>query len=759
MRRGDLLGIVGLVALVTLFFWRLWAPNPADRVMFPEGDFTHQYWPLRRFVARELAQGRLPLWNPYVWAGQPGLADPQAASLYPPAVANALLWGADFPLNALALEVVLHVIWAGVGAFLLARCLMPKAPPMAPFTAGVAFALSGYMTGFPLQQVTIVETAAWLPWWLWALHRMVRAPRPAVALVEAVGAGWVLALMLLAGHPQTALYAVYLGLAYLLTHIGGRAYGWKERLLLIPMPFLLAAGLSAAQVVPTLDFIARSERATLDYAFVRNGLPWDELVTAVFPNFFGGTPLYVGPVVLVLAALGLAGEGKDRVERWFWAGVTAVGLLVATGGAGGVYQLLYLGLPGWDRVRAQERALFVVALAMALLAAWGVAHMAAGLRRPVRWALRGALWGLLPLAWIAVRFYAVRAEIISGARQGNVDIVEGFLGNVLLALVLVAMTAAALALARRRPREGAALATLLVAYNLFTVNHSAYQGSPPSALPTPPESLVAAAREATAEGRLHDQGLVLWPQANAGMVYSLELLSGNTPLRLAHTARFFEAVPPWFQWKVLAVQYTLANTPLEAELFVPVAEQGGITLYRLTRPRPRLWLVEEVVPVSSAEAAWERLDDEGFDVYRTALVEGKAPPVGGRGDVRLVRRQPGYVAARVEAKGPVMLVVSEVADPGWRVWVNGAQARWVRVYGMIIGVPLPGGTYDVELVYAPPNWLAARLISLSTVALSLLLASVAVRRARSPHSYPKSRTISSAVKRGSGRRFPPERSQ
>ncbi len=758
MRKQDLLGIGALIALIVLFFWRLWAPNPADRVLFPEGDFTHQYWPLRRFVARELSEGRLPLWNPYIWGGQPGLADPQAAALYPPAMVNALIWGANFPLEALAFEVVAHVIWAGVGAFLLARRLMPRAPTIAPLTAGVAFALSGYMTGFPLQQVTIVETAAWLPWWIWALHHVVRAPRLPVALMRAVGAGWVLALALLAGHPQTALYAVYLGAAYLLAHVAWSPAGRGRRLLVAPVPFLVAGGLSAAQLMPTLDFIARSERAALDYAFVSKGLPWDELATALFPNFVGGTPLYVGPVVLVLAALGLAAGREERGERWFWGSVAAVGLVVAVGGDGGLYQLLYLGLPGWNRVRAQERALLVVALAVALLAAWGVARVAAGARRPVRWALRGTLWGLLPLAWMAARFYAVRAEIFSGARQGNADVIEGFLGNTLLLLVLTAMMAVALALARRRPRLGATLASLLVAYNLFTVNQPYYRGPSPSTFPPPPVSLVATARQVAQGTRLHDPGL-LWPQANAGMVYALETIGGNEPLRLARTARFFEQVPSWFQWEVLAVQYVFADRPMDPTLFTPVAGQGGVTLYRLLQPRPRLWLVEEAVPVTSPEAAWERLDDEGFDVYRTALVEGKVPPVGGRGSVQVVRRRPGYVGARVVAEGPVMLVVSEVADPGWRVWINGARGRWVRVYGMIIGVPLPGGTYDVELVYAPPNWLLARLVSLNTLLLSLLLVAGARKRSRADSGYSKSRTISSASKRGSGRRPPSERSQ
>ncbi|HEX8681349.1 MAG TPA: hypothetical protein VF707_03480, partial [Ardenticatenaceae bacterium] len=81
---ADAAAAILLLALVAFFFWRVWAPNPADRASFPIGDFTEQYYPLRRFVASSLAEGRLPFWNPYIYGGQPGLADPQAAALYPP---------------------------------------------------------------------------------------------------------------------------------------------------------------------------------------------------------------------------------------------------------------------------------------------------------------------------------------------------------------------------------------------------------------------------------------------------------------------------------------------------------------------------------------------------------------------------------------------------------------------------------------------------------------------------------------------------
>ena len=86
-RRSDTLVevaiLIVLLLLPLLFWWRLWAPDPADRMAIPAGDFSSQYYPLQSFAAQELAAGRLPTWDAYLNAGQPGLGDIQTGFFYP----------------------------------------------------------------------------------------------------------------------------------------------------------------------------------------------------------------------------------------------------------------------------------------------------------------------------------------------------------------------------------------------------------------------------------------------------------------------------------------------------------------------------------------------------------------------------------------------------------------------------------------------------------------------------------------------------
>jgi hypothetical protein len=122
--------IVALMLLPLLFWWRLWALDPADRATIPSGDFTEQYYPLQLFAARELAEGRLPAWDPYINAGQPGLADIQTGFFYPlnlmPNLVLALA-GSLYDIGHLTAQVILHYALASLFTYLFVRHLAAMA--------------------------------------------------------------------------------------------------------------------------------------------------------------------------------------------------------------------------------------------------------------------------------------------------------------------------------------------------------------------------------------------------------------------------------------------------------------------------------------------------------------------------------------------------------------------------------------------------------------------------------------------------------
>ncbi len=357
-----------LVALPFVLFWRVWWPDAQQRRVFAHGDFVEQHYPVRSFVARELRAGRLPLWDPYTYGGESVAAESLFELYYPSALWQVLF--SRLPFLALEIEAIGHLSLAGVFTFLFVRRLTGASG--AGLVAGMAFELGGFLTSYPMLQLIILEVAAWTPVSLWLLERAL----PRRSLLGVAGAGAVLGVSALAGHGQTLMYAAYLVASYLLF----RAWrlGWRFGVMALGALGGAAAGIGAAQWLPSLEIIPLSTRTGFTYEVLSAGFQPAELLGLLRPDPGQWSSLYVGLVPLALAAVALA-LGRGR-EQWYWAGVAAIALLLSLGRKGPLYPIAYRLLPGFALFRQQERAAFMVSLSLSVLAGYGYAA-ASRLRR------------------------------------------------------------------------------------------------------------------------------------------------------------------------------------------------------------------------------------------------------------------------------------------------------------------------------------------------------------------------------------------
>jgi hypothetical protein len=750
-RFSELIIVVALLLLPLLFWWRLWALDPADRATIPYGDLTGQYLPLQSFAAGQLAAGRLPGWDPYINAGQPGLGDVQSGTYYPPNLAASLLLallGRPFSLDVLAAQVVLHFSLASLFAYLLVRQMARHAGArrgaarLAGAVAALSFAYAGYLTSFPVQQLTILETAVWLPLVLYFLERATWSPRPLPQLLLAGGA---LAFALLAGHPQTAMYVVYATAAYgvLAWHLrraGGaersEAQGFLARAggmaLYAALPVALGAALAAVQLVPALGFIARSTRAGLSYQAVSWGFPLSEATHLLYPGYFGGSPQYVGilPPILAVTAL-LVPRLRSRVV--FWLVVAALSFLLAFGGNTALYPAAYLLLPGFGAVRNQERIIYLFSLAVSILAGMGALALMQPLPRAQRRGLRrmgrGLAWAWLAMAALAFLFYM---GYLQAEGQGvEINFFQGLLRHHVL-LLLVLGGAALLFWLRSSGRVKrawlAALALGLIWLNLFTVNWQYNQVEPEAGGPFPETGLVSFLKAQPGTFRISSAGL-LPGGASAGIVYEIEDITGNTPLRLAVFGSFEEGLGAWRRWQLLNVHYVLSERDLDGPGLERVYEEGEVKVYRVGDPLPRAWVVHEAVR-AEGEAALAILDGEAFDPRQAAVVSDVAAELrlAGAGQVgsaaRVVEARPGHLVLEVAPAGDGLLVVSQPFYPGWQARVDGRRVPILRADYLLQGVPVNAGSRVVELTYRVAAWPAlaslAALLAATAAGLALV---------------------------------------
>jgi hypothetical protein len=508
-RRGQalLLGAAWLLAL----FGSLLAPG---RVL-ANRDIPQFHLPLRA-AFRHLAEGGLPVWNPWLHGGQPILSNPSYAAFYPPSWLVLVIP----PAYALSLLAVLHAAIAFSGAWVLARRL--GAGRGAAALAAFGYTGSGALLSL-LSAFTLFCSMAWFPWVLVcgdaALERRAWL-RPALL------AGGALALQLLNGEPVTVVLSG-LGLLALAVARMLRRPLQRSQLLIalrVAVPVLVAVALAAVQLLPTAQRLADSPRAGgLDPAHASIwSAPPSRLVELAFPRFFGdpsrpqagrffgwnvhdrGFPyvasLYPGLLLTVLGVCALSLWPIPRRGAWSLALLT--GVFLALGRHNPLFEALREAVPVLAVVRFPEKfaLLAVVSLAFAGALGWQrlMDERAAGRRAAADFPLALSLVLLATALTLATLLHAVpRLGLWFVRSHGGPDLNEPTVlrglvylrGEAWAAVAMAAAVAGLFALCRARRPSGRVLTAAalgLLAADLWHYGHGFVITLPASVYRDPP---------------------------------------------------------------------------------------------------------------------------------------------------------------------------------------------------------------------------------------------------------------------------------
>lgn len=323
------------------------------------GDLYSYHYPLRHLVVSTLQEGRLPLWNPYIFAGTPLAANPQSVLFYPGSLLHYF-----FPLSwAFSLEAFFHLFLAFLGAYLLLKKWGLE--PAGAWTLSVSYGLSPFLVYRLAQGVpTHLAALSWAPWiWLLADSKV-----PFMALA--------LSLQILSGHPQFALINL-LGLFI------ASAIKKPSRLIPLFQAASLAVFLVSVQFIPTWEFLAHSLRAhwsslyslgySLKPAYLLSflspsflGNPFQKDFALLPSEFFEMLTGYIGIVPLGLGLLGLLSLKSKTAPA-----LAAAGLFFALGENNPLYLFIqkFLWLD-FLRVPSRFSFLFLLALWIAAYSGW-----------------------------------------------------------------------------------------------------------------------------------------------------------------------------------------------------------------------------------------------------------------------------------------------------------------------------------------------------------------------------------------------------
>ena len=699
-RGADAIAAAALIAAPLVFFWRA----ALLRGILIQSDICAFFEPAKVFMHEALRAGRLPLWSPYIFCGYPMAAEGQIAAFYPPALLISWLLPSSGAVNWL---IILHVMLAGVGMYLLARAL--GVSRFGAWLSAFIFSFSGYLFAH-LHHVSLVCAAAWLPFVLLFIERAWRGSfLPNAVLAAAAWAG-----SALCGHPQTTFHT---SLAAIFWIGWGSAQSLRacERKVLLraarlaAFVFALGLGLAAVQLLLTADLSATAphgDRGSLAYVTSFSLLP-KHLLGLLAPNWQGTIAfdtyrgeryyweyvLYLGIVPLLLALVGATAR-----RGWVWAGVALAALALALGEGNPIYEILRF-VPGFRDFRVPARYIFLFTFATAILAAIGW-DVLASWRRLAR--------GRLLLAAAAIIATATVADL------GRFDRTLAPLADP----EVVEATPRVVQLLHSDPAWGRSL--IVPPISIYA------DWTPPGGWAGNPNGWV--------EARAYLPASV--PQS-----FGLRTIGGYAGFVDQRQALFFQAATVqalqqgrYDLYSLVGTRYFVVAPDMKLP-GLPAADVPPFRVYRNERAFPRAFVIGEVVS-SSDDAEAHRLTVELANTERlgtTAAVREPVPTLSAEARASVVaveEPRPERVTIRARADGEVLIVLNERWDRGWRARVDGRPAPLLEVDTVLMGTRMPAGEHTIEFLYCPRGLVIGRVVSAAALAACLALFAASFRRAR-----------------------------
>ena len=480
-------------------------------------------------------------------------------------------------------------------------------------------------------------------------------------------------------------------------------------------------------------------------------------------------PTYLGAATILLAVMALM--LLPNRQRWWIVGASIFTLFMSWGNNMMWFtELLFNSLPGYNKFRTLSMSLVVVQWTVPLLAALGIARVVAEdadtkrIRRALGWAT-GICAGVLLIMIVGGRSlgdYGMQegGEMLSAQlremleqqggqeyiKQGvheqiawraasamadeRVDAMQADAWRSLLFVMLAAVAVAAY-LSRKVIKSAPVLCCVLatvVAADLIDValrylTHDSFVDAY-SAKVTPTEADLLIMQDKDPAYRVLN--LTVSPFNDATTSYFHRSVGGYHGAKLS---RYQDMIDHHLSYlhegalDMLNVRYII-DKPTADGVFVRETANGAA------------WMVESVVRASSPQEEIERVGK--IDTKREAVMADEYLPENfhfSKGSISLDEYRPNYLRYTAKAEGDALIVFSEIfTKQGWRVKIDGKEARALRADYILRAVEMPAGEHTIEWSYHAPNWALVEGIAMacSVVVLAAFLLTLiyVIRNAR-----------------------------
>lgn len=752
--------LISLLLLIFIFRGVLFSHN-----IFFERDSTVLEIPARKLCVQLLKEGNFALWTDAYGNGQPFLANPKHAVLYP----STLLY-LIFPFFlAFKLHYLLHFALAWLGTYLLGKSY--SLSKEASFLGATVFIFSGIF----LSSVEFYNHAAALCWMPWILMVLLTDSKNYTVKLIKLALLWTL--LILAGTPFVIVITILFGLFQILFF---RLAKIRKSSLLI-FSLLIALLLSSVQLIPSFDLLKRSSRESSDAG------TWSfeaiQVFNFVFPHFLGndrepghddywgshlfdkGFPLYyslyLGFGVFILAFFGMK-KPFDQRHRLFICGFILF-IFLAFGAFTPLF-LLLKNIPPFSAIRYPVKYLIGVTFSLAMLASLGYERLARPLKEKSK--NRKIFFGSLVLIlFLFLIFKNSFLELLSHIFVFSKDRSIFDLGNYIMwGLILLVIFSFFIFLLSCRFINKKILVRLFLAVvvlDLAMINQFINPVVPQNYLAAPavmedlkPPLFIHREENIAFNFKEEVGGAIGMHKYLWDTVYPYVGIGAN--IHYHFSKDFYDLYDSYYQGvldffnttslknktKMLTSSgcaYYIGHHALPDLPATKKTIQGyPIYLHELPEGPAPLRLVYNVIEVKSFDERIEIFFQDDFDPLASALVEKGYETVkniavtnGDRVEKRTEYQGEGHYS--VTNTFPALLVISGNYSPGWKAWDNGKKCDIFRVNLVSKGVFLPPDQHEVKVEYLPKSFTIGLWISAVSwfMILSVLIASFFNKRNKS----------------------------
>ncbi len=721
--------------------------------LFLWDDFREYFFPTQSLAASELANGRIPFWNPYNLGGMPFLSDIQVGFWYPFNRLLGLSLGADGMISPWFYQIILflHFFIMQINFYIFAKYL--KISSYGSIIGAVAFSFC-FPIFLHIIHPAIIYHWAWFPLVFYFLKKSLDEKR----LKYTAASGFVLGITTLSGHPQISFYFFFIFSTYIIWHFISGLLIKKEvfqqnfiTTLFGITSMVIAVMIFSIQFLPSNTLSKHTTRTDMNYEkSSENSLKFEQIFSLISPRMFGyidadnqtefqpllkdeyngkielvknyhywETAVFFGSATLLLSLIGLFITKKNNFS-WFLVLLILFGFLYALGKNFPLH-LVFYNLPFFDIFRNPVRMFVFSIFGFSLFAGYAFDFITKNFETKQQNKIFLIIGAILLIATMNVLGISQSISGLTGENQSQ------SISLSVLSFIIVLMVSISIFLSVKFKLNKVIIFSIIL---LSLIIEIYFQGkgfiqskvNPRTAYELPDETLKAFQPANSQSDQFRVKTRIYSPSfmamnRNQGMVSRIYQLEGYNPLILNNAS-----LPvPWEQvFQLLNVRYDINIDPNTGQPgFVEITNRNG-----------NAWFVRIAKYVALQEAK-KYFENNIVDFSKEAIIHSKSIDISKYESkdtstaeciIKLINYEPNEISYKIDCKEESgFIVFSEIFYPDWKGYIDGKEVEILQANNSLRAMEISKGNHQVVMKYESKEFVLGEYLALFGIVISIIL--------------------------------------